>query len=179
MQSEESTFRFKGRISLASGEVTLLLVLVMFLLPYMITYHSLGSYVISEIRALTWEFVIYSDGTLDFFSSLDNMINLPYVGFKYLFLFLIYRYYRGLTTKKRVLLVGILSELQGFLFFGTGHVIAAIIGTISWIDVYWMIPTPFALVTCIMLLILAPRSEPKITWIEQDEEKSWWIQKSN
>lgn len=80
---------------------------------------------------------------------------------------------------KRVLIVGILSELQGFIFFGTGHIIAAIIGTISWAEVFWRIPTPFAFVTCIILLILVPRSESKITWIEKVEENSWWTQKSN
>lgn len=179
MQSEESTSRFKGRILLASSEVTMFLLLVIFLLPYMITYRGYGSDVITEVKALTWEFAIYSDGTLNLFASLDNMINLPFIGFKYLLLFLFYRYYKGLTTMKRVLIVGILSELQGFIFFGTGHIIAAIIGTISWAEVFWRIPTPFAFVTCIILLILVPRSESKITWIEKVEENSWWTQKSN
>ena len=89
MQSEGPVARFKGKVSPTSTEVTIVLLLVVVSLPYMFTYRAPGGHEISEIKALIWEIITYNDGSWSIrYFAFYNMINLPFVGFKYLLLVL-------------------------------------------------------------------------------------------
>ncbi|TFH04529.1 MAG: hypothetical protein E4H14_14530 [Candidatus Thorarchaeota archaeon] len=174
MNSGKSTSRFRKRYSMGAGEITLLLLFVMFFLPYLIDYRGVGSRLIAGLSSLTWRFLFFNDGTIEFRLELHFVANLPYIFLKYLFLFQFYRFYKGSTTEKYVLIVGLLSELQWFLMLGLPKVLEVLLGLRAWTSITSYIPIPISLVTAILLMILAPRPGSEPMWIDKEEKKSWW-----
>ena len=159
---------------MGAGEVTLLLFFVMFFLPYMISYWNVESRLAGDIASLTWRLILFKDGTFEFRLTLSFVAYLPYIFLKYLFLFQFFRYYKGSIPEKHVWVVGLLSELQGFLMLGLPKVFEVLLGVRAWTASTWSIPLPISLVTAILLMKLAPRPGSKPMWIDKEEKKSWW-----
>lgn len=170
---------FKKRYSTTAGEATLLLLFVMFFLPYMITFEGAGGRITNNLTSFMWRLVFYTDGRISLRLE-PHMLDLPHIFLKYLFAYLFYRYYKGFTTEKQVLIVGVLSELQSFFMLSFYYVLEALLGARDWISVYWLIPIPITLVVSILLMKLAPRPGSEPMWIEEEEEKkSWWRPKGD
>lgn len=164
---------------MTAGEATLLLLFMMFFLPYMITFRGAGSRVTNDLTSFMWRLLFYNDGRISLRLE-PRMLDLPHIFLKYLFAYQFYRYYRGSTTEKQVLIMGILSELQSFFMLSFYYVLEAFLGARDWISVYWLIPIPITLVVSILLMKLAPRPGSEPMWIDEEEEKkSWWQHESS
>ncbi len=151
----------------------LLLLFVVLFLPTFITLRNISSSLAYSIESLMWRLLFYRDGSVDFrivpyfFMLQDHLL-------KYLLVIQFNRYNRHATTKIRVLLVAILSELQMFLLIDMPQIIEGIQGLHAWTAFVWYIPIPTVLIVSIILLIFVPRPESEPMWIDKEEQKAWW-----
>ena len=83
------------------------------------------------------------------------------------------RLYKGQTTKKRTLTLGIVSELPMTLFFL--EVLNAL-----FLHPYGPMalggPTLILLIVGTLIIRLKPPPKPPEIWTEMPEEKSWWVE---
>ncbi|MCK5264062.1 MAG: hypothetical protein KAR03_00510, partial [Candidatus Thorarchaeota archaeon] len=99
------------------------------------------------------------------------LVGLPFMFLRLVFVYNIYKYYLGATTRKRVVITGILAELQFALIslaiipFGLSSPgIAAILS----------IPIPILLIVGLLMLRYIPKPKGISEWTELDEDKDWW-----
>ncbi|TFG94342.1 hypothetical protein E4H12_15335 [Candidatus Thorarchaeota archaeon] len=162
---------------MSSTEVILLLLFVVLFFPstYMI-YSSEGGSRTSYIMSLMWRVLFYRDGRVEL--GLEPYIfDLHLFGLKFLVIFQVYKYFKHSTTKKRVLIIVLLSELQAFLVADIPFIIQAFQGTLTWTSFNWFIPIPVTLIVTCIVLIFVPRPESEPMWIDKEETKSWWKMK--
>ncbi len=171
-----SSERAHWKFQLSPTEVILLLLFVMLFIPTFGTLRNLENSLAYSIDSLTWRLLFYRDGSISFrldialFYLQDHML-------KYLLVFQFYRYNRHATTRKRVLLLAVLSELQMILVIDLPKTIAVIQGANIWTNFIWYIPIPIVLIVSIFLLRFVPRPESEPMWIDKEEEKPWWVTK--
>ena len=173
LNSEESPPRFKWKYQMQPREVILLLLFVLLFLPTFATLRNLSNSLAYSIDSWTWRLLFYRDGHITFREGL-SLFYLQYHFLKYLLVFQYYRYNRYATTRKRVLLVAILSELQMILVIDVPMLIQVIQGVNVWTNFVWYIPIPIVLIISIILLIFVPRPESEPMWIDKEKKKSWW-----
>jgi hypothetical protein len=90
----------------------------------------------------------------------------PLTFIRLIFVFQISRYYGGKSTRKRTVIVGILTELPLWVSF-------LLLVLPSWgIWITFSMPLPFLLVAGVMLVWRYPRLEVENHWEEQGE--AWW-----
>ncbi|MFW9808044.1 MAG: hypothetical protein ACFFE6_01580 [Candidatus Thorarchaeota archaeon] len=176
MDSNKDEKKSQWRYSLTPSEATLLLLFVVLFVPAFASLRGPESRIAYDINSLMWRVIFYNDGTIALRLELYALGSLPYIFLKYLLVFQMYRYYRHLTTKKRVLILGILSEIQTVIMLDIIEVILLILTNAywTWSAYSWIIPIPIALVVCLLLLLLVPQPGSEPMWVEEQEEKSWW-----
>jgi hypothetical protein len=174
LNSEESAPHFKRKYSLAAFEATLLIVFVVLFLPSSASFRGAGTSIASDIHSLMWRIIFYRDGTIGLDLNLYALAYFQYVFLKYLLIFQVNKYYRLRTTRKRVVVVAILSELQWFVMFDVPNIIRFILEGGDWTVAQWILPIPVVLMACILLLVFVPRPESDPIWIDKEEKKSWW-----
>ena len=149
------------------GEATLLLLFVVLFLPSSFYVRPSGHLLGYHLIALTWEVLFYRDGRILFRIELDAIAMLLYIFLKYLLVFQFYRYCKGLTTRKRVLILAVLSELQMLV---TSEIIRIIGNSSVWNPSDLSIPIPLALIACAVLLRVLPDQESERIWVETDKQ---------
>ncbi len=149
-------------------EVTLLLLFVVIFIPSFASLRNSEESINLIISSLMWRTIFYRDGTIVLRPDL-HLFTLQYFGLKYLFIYQFYRYYRRLTTKRRVFLVGILSEMQLFIVLDGLNIIQIMQGMYTWTAFTWYIPIPIALVIACILMILVRQPESEPMWIDKEE----------
>jgi len=99
--------------------VTLMVTIVVFVAPAIMNYHEF----FQTYTSITWE-VRIEDGTLLYtFISLHRILEFERYFPKYLFIWMVYRYYQNKTTFVRALFVGIISEIYLLVFNNLGNFI--------------------------------------------------------
>jgi hypothetical protein len=83
------------------------------------------------------------------------------------------RLYQGKTTKKRALVVGILSELQMVvIYYGMGLIVMLFSpGFDPFFQIF--VPIPLLLFVGLIIVQLYPPEEQTM-WIEEEQSRSWW-----
>jgi hypothetical protein len=128
------------------------------------------------VIAMTWQYFSYGYGMppyfiLNPFYILMSMISmLPFFGLRLVFAFMMWRFYKNKTTKKRTVIFAIASEIQFHMFF----FVTLIMSPFS----YMMMPPyiPIPLLSLVGFLIYKARPPPAILgpWKGVEERDQWW-----
>ncbi len=160
----------EGRFFSAPVIVVFVLFLVVLISPAIVSYHE--SYQV--YTSITWVIRFEEGEPLQAYLTLDQVFAFHRYLFKYIFLWMIYRYYRNRTTLARALSVGIISEAQLFVYNNLGTIINDLL--IPGGRSYYDIPLPFALISFLILAVLIhrPQSEtnlPSEEWLERNKSQ--------
>ena len=99
------------------------------------------------------------------------LVGLPFMFLRLVFVYQVYKYYLGTTSRKRVLITGILGELQFPLISLLMIPICLLNPSLA---VIISIPIPILLVAGLLMLRYIPRAQGVSGWTKLDEDKDWW-----
>ena len=149
--------------------------LVALLAPFAFNLSSYDGLYLSIIGVL-WNFTSSPHYThLDIANPFMIISMMPFGFFRLAYAYQMFRLYKGRTTKKRTLTLGIVSELPFALVF--------IPVLIMWFlnpygPMYLMGPTFILLIVGILIIRLKPPLEPPEIWEGMADEKPWWVEES-
>ena len=161
-------------LSLMKPSLTILITLlfiIAFFAPFNINiYPSDGFYSSIQIVGMSWQLTLtpYVDFMIDVAFLL---MYLPFTFFRIAFVYAIYKYYHGKTTRTRVIIVGLLGELQLPLI---GLAIIPIIISNPYLTLMFSIPIPILLIVGLLILKVVPRPLTDSSWAPSGESKEWW-----
>lgn len=159
-------------------QAAILLLLSILFLPSFLDVYNIENPNWFSIIALLWRVLIERVGTLEFnFTVFYPFAYLHYFFIKYLLVYQLFRFKRNLTTRRRVIILGIISELQMFLMSEVPKIINMFQNSINWTSFTWTLPIPITLVICILLIFTAPKPDSELSWLENEQKKSWWRRK--
>jgi hypothetical protein len=151
--------------------LTLSLFIIALFAPAALNIYPLGGYNSSvNLTGMSWQIMLVLGGYLmfDFFYFL---VGFPFTFFRIVFVYSIYRYYLGKTTKNRVVIFGIISELQLPLI---GLALIPLILSSPLMVAMYPIPIPILLIAGLLILRYVPRVKGISDWTGSDESKEWW-----
>ncbi len=119
---------------------------------------------------MSWEMVGLSFGNI-MFSFVMFLVILPFMFLRLAFVFQVYKYYLGTTSRKRVLITGILGELQ---FPLISLLMVPICLSNPDLAAIISIPIPILLIAGLLMLRYIPKPKGNSEWTELDEDKDWW-----
>ena len=129
-----------------------------------------------SVTAVLWGFILSPYQTyLEILNIFTLATMMPFGALRFAYAYQMVRLYKGLTTKKRTLTLGIVSELP--------FVMLAILYLIMWFfNPYSPMglagPTLILLIVGTLIIKFRPPPKPPEIWVEISEEKSWWEEKS-
>ena len=128
-----------------------------------------------SVLAVLWIFTSVPWGTHLETSNTFLSYLMPFGFLRLAYAYQMFRLYKGRTTKKRTLTLGIVSELPFALVF--------IPVLIMWFlnpygPMYLMGPTFILLIVGILIIRLKPPLEPPEIWEGMADEKPWWVEES-
>ena len=129
-----------------------------------------------SLIAILWSFSSSSFSTILVTADITTLImSMPFGFLRLAYAYQMVRLYKGRTTKKRTLTLGIVSELPFMILF--------IPFVIIWLlDQHGSValggPTLILLIVGILIVRFRPPPESPETWAEISEEKSWWTKES-
>lgn len=103
-----------------------------------------------------------------------SMMFAVYCGPRVVFSYQMVRLYKGRTTKKRALILGIITDCY-FLFVMLPTLIMMLLYPSEYF--YMILPTPFALLIALILVKTRPPQQVITPWKELDEPDKWWERK--
>jgi hypothetical protein len=128
----------------------------------------------SSVMAMTWMWYIYEWDS--WFSFLDPYMTLQLLMFTFLrpvFLAMFYRMYKEKSTKKRVLIVGFLSESIIELFYYSMTIFFMLMSPWGWYSISWIFPIPLLFGIGLLYMKLVPPPEVS-SWVDESEPSHWW-----
>ena len=149
--------------------IGVVLLLIALFAPLAIIVQNDLDYSVTQIIAITWILNFdYGQVMLGPFNNLFFffMSMLPLTCLRYLFAYMMVNLYKGKTTRKRVLLVGIASELQFFISL-LPLLMMLLSSTIDYLPI--IIPIPFLLIIGLLFIRFLPPKD-YLTWIEKEEQ---------
>jgi hypothetical protein len=149
---------------------TFMLVLAIFGPVAINVYPYIGPSGIIALMGMVWQIPILGYG-FPFFGLSFFFIGLLISTLRLVYVYMIYRYYREQTTRKRVVIAGILGELQMPLI---GLAIIPIGFVDPMIAIMFSIPVPILLIVGLLILHLIQVPRPIDGWTELDESQDWW-----
>ena len=128
-----------------------------------------------SVLAVLWIFTSVPWGTHLETSNTFLSYLMPFGFLRLAYAYQMFRLYKGRTTKKRTLTLGIVSELPFAILF--------IPFVIIWLlNPYGPMvlsgPTLILLIAGILIIRLKPPPQPPEIWEEMPEEKPWWVEES-
>lgn len=99
------------------------------------------------------------------------LVGLPFMFLRLVFVYQVYKYYLGTTSRKRVLIAGLLGELQFPLISLLMIPICLLNPSLA---IIISIPIPILLVAGLLMLRNIPRAQGVSGWTKLDEDKDWW-----
>ncbi len=129
-----------------------------------------------SVTAVLWGFISSPYQTyLEILNIFTLAMMMPFGALRLAYAYQMLRLYKGRTTKKRTLTLGIVSELPFVMLF--------ILYLIMWfLNPYSPMglagPTLILLIVGILIVRFRPPPESPEIWVELSEEKSWWEKRS-
>jgi hypothetical protein len=164
---------FHWLYSLKPGEAALLLLLAVLFLPSFLEVYNAENPHWFSIISLLWRIIIEREGTLEFRLTMFFAFGyLFYFFLKYVLVWWLYRFRKHLTTRRRVIILGVLSEIQMFLMSEVPEIIWMVQNRIDWKSITWTLPVPITLVLCIVLMSTMPQPDSESSWLE--EKRTEW-----
>ncbi|MHA2210013.1 MAG: hypothetical protein ACXABV_12680 [Candidatus Thorarchaeota archaeon] len=139
--------------------------------PVMIVFVSAQSF---TVAAMTWLFHSGSIGAFgNFIFDINSLIaSLPFTFLRIVFVWMIYRLYRGKTSLKRVAVMAIAAELQVPVIFLIQFLPMGLVYG-GWPSLPLPIPIPLLALVGFLLTRIAPPPEDEL-WIEKEQTDYWW-----
>ena len=148
---------------------TILLLIAMFAPSNLNFYPEPGTSDFTHLIAMSWDVVGFSiRGAMVGF--VYFLVGLPFMFLRLVFVYQVYKYYLGITTRKRVVIAGILGEVQFALISLALLPVCYINPNLAAII---SIPIPILLLVGLMILRFVPRAARISEWTEL-EDKDWW-----
>ncbi|MDH4214056.1 MAG: hypothetical protein OEV85_09060 [Candidatus Thorarchaeota archaeon] len=151
--------------------IVFILLLIAILSPASLNiYPRTGFYPSVTIFAMSWQI---SDSTPNIFMFGPEflLIAFLFLFMKFVFIYQLFKYYYHMTTKNRVIIVGIISEFQ-LTLIGLA-IIPLAFGTPS-LAVMFSLPIPVLLLTGLLMLKFIPAPPLLGGWEELEKPKEWW-----
>ena len=126
--------------------------------------------------SITWVIRTEQGEPLQAYLTLDQIFAFHRYFFKYIFLWMIYRYYRNRTTLVRALSVGIISEVYLYVYNNLGGILSLIFQVPgSHPHLLSDIPLPFGIISFLILAALIHRQTPERElpeeeWLERNKD---------
>ncbi len=133
-------------------------------------YLELDRVAFTYLIGMSWEVVGLSFGSF-LFSFTYFLVGLPFMFLRLVFVYQIFKYYLGRTSRKRVVIAGILAELQ---FALISLAIIPIGLSSSSLAAILSIPIPILLIVGLIMVRYIPKSQGISEWTALDEDKDWW-----
>ena len=171
--SEYSKIQSANQQRLSLGLIGGIMVIVTIISPLVIAISSNEWNTSIVILFMTGQISFYPQG-LDFhFNPFNLLATLPLTFLRIGFMIMMMRLYQGKTTRKRTLIVGILSELQLVGLFYGSMIIMVLISPFMMPYLQIMIPVPLLLLTGFLIMHFDSPTEGTM-WIEEEKTSSWW-----
>ena len=138
-------------------------------LPFYVNYSTYEGFYIYSNFYYPWG---YPD--IYYLMSISMMLGL-YAGPRLVFSYQMVRLYKGRTTKRRTLLLGLIADCY-FLFIMLPSLISMLLYPSEYL--YMILPTPLVLLVAIMLIKLRPPAKIITPWKELDTPDKWWEKKA-
>lgn len=151
--------------------VTFIIAVVLFVTPAIIDYHEFYQIYISII----WVIRIEQGEPILAYLTLGQIFAFGFI-FKYLFLLMVYRYYRNETTLLRTIGVGVFSEIYLFISQNFGNILYTIFPIPGLHPSFPSdIPIPISILIFLIMVKFIPRTKseqevPIETWLEKTEQ---------
>ena len=129
-----------------------------------------------SVIAVLWSFTSTPYSTYLEITNIFTLVTMMPFGFLRLaYAYQMVRFYKGRTTKKRTLTLGIVSEIPFAILF-IPYLIMWLLNPLGPIALGG--PTLILLIVGILIIRFRPPPKSPETWVELSEEKSWWEKKS-
>jgi len=145
--------------------ISSLFIIALYAPAYINIYLNFGY---SFVVGMCWQIPSYGSF---YFSILNFIVGLPFMFFRIVFVYYIYKYYLRNATLKRVIIVGILSEVQ-FSLFGLVFLLNAIVN--PYITIIFSVPIPILFIVGLLIIRTFPRPEGTSVWTKSKESNDWW-----
>jgi len=156
---------------MSTTNIVLLLLLIAILSPaYLNVYPRTGFYPSITIFAMSWQFADYPFSNFMFGPEFLLATSL-FMFLKFVFIYQLFKYYYHMTTKNRVIIVGIFSELELTLI---GLAIIPLTVMIPSLAVMFSLPIPVLFLTGLLMLKFIPAPPLLGDWDELEKPKEWW-----
>ena len=167
----EETIPVDQAISQRARKITTILTAVILLAPNSITIQSSDWFSQIQLGSVLW--IMYFGGYSIPWMFLPFMIlySMPMHIPRFVFVYLIYRYYLGRTTKKRALAVGLLSELWWWI---PNLPMMIFMMTSPFGYLYLSLPIPISFLLVIIVMLKYPGPDVTTPWKGFKEEPDWW-----
>jgi hypothetical protein len=139
--------------------------------PVMIVFYSAQGF---TVAAMAWIYFSAPMGVFgNFLFDISSLIaSLPFTFLRIVFVWMIYRLYRGKTSLKRVAVIAIATELQVPAVFLVQFLpVISVYG--GWSSLPLPIPIPLLVLVGFLLTRIAPPTEDEL-WIEKEQIDYWW-----
>ena len=130
----------------------------------------------SFVLAMTWQWSVSRWDSYFIILQPYMLIQvLPFTFLRPIFVAMFYRMYKGKSTRKRVLIVGILSEILIEMIYYIPMILSMIM--YPWgLMIPLMFPIPLLFLIGLVYMKLVP--PPEVTsWVEESEPSYWWTEK--
>jgi hypothetical protein len=159
-----------GEMKPSLSTLVLLLLLIALFAPSHLNIYPSHGHISYYLIGMCWQIIELSLAGF-VFSFLFFLVGLPFTFLRLVFVYQIYKYYLGTSSKKRVVITGIIAELQLFLI---GLAIIPIGLSEPLIAVVISLPIPILLLVGLVVIHSIQRTQEDTKWTGFDEEKDWW-----
>ncbi len=158
------------------SSIILTLVIIMILAPMGLVFYFSGEgpfwYV--QILAVSWFANIEA---YNFYIGLHPFMMLQTLPFSFIrigFVYMIWRAYRGKTTKSRAIRVGIGMELWFTLLYYLPYAMSLLLNPMWYMALPLAIPIPILLLVGWIAIKFRPPSETLSSWVDEEQPEHWW-----
>ncbi|MFW9845036.1 MAG: hypothetical protein ACFFEV_10705 [Candidatus Thorarchaeota archaeon] len=151
--------------------MTSIFIIALFAPSDIFIYFGLGPFDSSiQLFGMSWQFALLPDTYL-MFDFIFFLVGSLLTCFRIVFVYYVYKYYLGKTTRKRVTIVGILAELQLPLI---SLAMLPVGLTNPFVLVLAAIPIPILLIVGLVVLRVVPPYLVPSDWEDLDDGNEWW-----
>ncbi|MHA1904032.1 MAG: hypothetical protein ACXABZ_07130 [Candidatus Thorarchaeota archaeon] len=146
-----------------------------FLVPYGYLIPPRAEITSGLFFAMTYIWEVNTPAPIDFYNPFVPLIqSLFWAGLRLLFVVMVYRLYKGNTTIRRTIIVGLIGELQPAIVLDLPLFILTLVNPSAVPVVTYVLPVPILLLLGVILIRVLSPPKPPSTWKDGDDTKHWW-----
>ena len=152
-------------------QISLILLLIAILCPaYLSIYPISVTDFEFNIFSMSWQIGQFNPINIQF-GLYSLLVGLVFMFVKFIFIYQVFKYYYGETTQTRVIIFGLIGELQLMLFT---MVMLPFVTATPGVSMAFPIPLPILLFSGFLILNVIPIPLPLEDWEELERFEDWW-----